>query len=200
MHGSHSAWKFGNLGNLFLSWNVLDIGYQTMEVYVSVSTTPPVNKVVQLHPMNDVVNCPAMWKQCCYSIVQPSILLQLVITRLSNNDNNNEQACSINIAFPCPWLHQCWTTVVVSTSIAESTSLFVQPHNSFNNIVRSTTLFVQQSLFVQQHCSFNNIVRLTTLFVQQHCLFNKIVRSASLFVQQHFSAMITVLYQPLSKQ
>ena len=47
--------------------------------------------------------------QYCYNL----------LTRLSNNDNNNEQACSINIVFSCfnnceqlLLLHQCWTTLL----------------------------------------------------------------------------------------
>ena len=41
-------------------------------------------------------------------------------TRLNNNDNNSEQACSINIVFSCSnnreqplLLHQCWTTLML---------------------------------------------------------------------------------------
>ena len=68
-----------------------------------------------------------------------------------------------------------------------------------NNIVHLTTLFVQQQYIVRSttiHCSFNNIVCSTTI----HYLFNNIVCSITLFVQQHWSAMITMLYQPLFNQ
>ena len=63
--------------------------------------------------------------QYCYNL----------LTRLSNNDNNSEQASSINIAFFSCFnnreqpllLHQCMLNNIVETIV--------------NNIVRSTTLF-----------------------------------------------------------
>ena len=74
------------------------------------------NNIV-LHSVNNVVDklfshdnniVTALFKkfnhQYCYNL----------LTRLSNNDSNNEQACSFNIAFPCSnnrgqplSLHQC---------------------------------------------------------------------------------------------
>ena len=62
--------------------------------------------------------------QYCYNL----------LTRLSNDDNNNKQACSINIVSSC--LNNIVETIV-------------------NNIVRWTTLLKQHwtTLFVEQHCS-----------------------------------------------
>ena len=116
--------------------------------------------------------------QYCYNL----------LTKLNNNDNNSEHACSINIVETL--LKQWWTT------------LLVEQHYSLNyivetilNIVRWTTLLKQYwtTLFVEQHCwnnseqhcslnnivetIMNNIVRSTTLFVQQHCSFNNIVET-----------------------
>ena len=77
--------------------------------------------------------------QYCYNL----------LTRLSNNDNNNEQACSINIAFSCfnnreqpSLLHQCWTT----SSKQQLTTLFVEQRCS-------ATITV-----LLRHCSTNNAV------------------------------------------
>ena len=88
--------------------------------------------------------------QYCYNL----------LTTLSNNDNNREQACSINIDFSCSnW--QPWTTtcIVVSLMLNNIVETIV------NSIVRSTTLFghdnrVVTALFNQQCCSCNNFALL----------------------------------------
>ena len=71
--------------------------------------------------------CAVPSEQCCQQgcLAMKTMLLQHcssikycynLLARSSNNDNNNEQACSINIVFSCSnnseqplLLHQCWT-------------------------------------------------------------------------------------------
>ena len=78
------------------------------------------------------------------------------LTRLSNNDNNSEQACSINIVFSCSnhleqplLLHQCWTHIVETI---------------MNNRVRWITLFSHDNHVVIHHCSTNNAVTICAIF------------------------------------
>ena len=77
--------------------------------------------------------------QYCYNL----------LTRLSNNDNNNEQACSINIFL---LFQQPWTTVVALSMLNHIVETRV------NTIVGWTTLFshdnrVVTALFNQQCCN-----------------------------------------------
>ena len=70
--------------------------------------------------------------QYCYNL----------LTRLNNNDNNSEQACSINIVFSRfnnrepPLLHQCWTTLTLLVEQHCSAMIAVLLHHcSTNNAV-----------------------------------------------------------------
>ena len=77
--------------------------------------------------MDNVVLHPTMSSTRLFSHDNNAIIQHLfnhqycynLLTRLSNNDNNNKQACSINIVFSCfnnreqpLLLHQCWTTLL----------------------------------------------------------------------------------------
>ena len=83
--------------------------------------------------------------QYCYNL----------LTRLSNNDNNSEQACSINIVFSC-------------SNNREQPLLL---HQWLNNIVET----IVNNLFVQQHCS-----AMVTMLLQ-YCSTNNAVTTCAIF-------------------
>ena len=85
--------------------------------------------------------CCLLWTMLCCTpwtrlfshynkVVQSSILLQLVKTKLSSNDNNSEKARSINIPFSCSNNRRCF---VNAEQHCWNNS---ENHRSFNNIVQ----------------------------------------------------------------
>ena len=94
----------------------------------------PVNNVV-LHPVNNVVNKVVQpWKQCCYSIVQLSMLLQLV--------DKVEQHWMITI-----------TNKLVLSILFSPVSTTVSNRCCFINAEQHCWNYSEQ------HCSFDNIVQ-----------------------------------------
>ena len=116
----------------YISVNALDLTtpthikmYSLLQVGVNNVVLPTVNNVVNIEQA-----CAAPSEQCCQqgcSAKKNNVVSALfnyqycynLLTKLSNNDNNNEQACSINIVFSFSnnyeqplLLHQCRTTLL----------------------------------------------------------------------------------------
>ena len=91
-------------------------------------------QVVVMHSVNNVVNFSHNNNVVIYSIVQSSIYCYNLLTRLSSNDNNNEQACFINIVFSC--FNNLEQPLLLHQSAEQHSWNNSEQRGSLNNIVQ----------------------------------------------------------------